>query len=83
MKKRRQTLHSEVAHKCGELRQLQGELYNLVSGIRPVIADEFHSKVTNHLLEKTRLLVELKVGKYSRAQASAGDPGRPAVPGGE
>ena len=66
LKKRRQTLHCEVAHKCGELRLLQGELYNLVSGIRPVIVEDFHAKVTHHLLEKTRLLVELKVGRHSR-----------------
>jgi hypothetical protein len=66
MKKRRQTLHSEVSHKCAELRLLQGELYNLVSRIRPVITEEFHQKVTGHLLEKTRLLVELKVGRHSR-----------------
>lgn len=59
-------MHSEVAHKCGELRLLQGELYNLVSGIRPVIVEDFHAKVTHHLLEKTRLLVELKVGRHSR-----------------
>jgi hypothetical protein len=79
VRERRACLQTQISHKHGELRKLQGEMYRLLSGVKPVDASRFHEEVVTCLLTKTALLEELIFGPGG---ARGGGKGAPAPPSG-
>lgn len=62
VRERRACFQNQISHKLGELRKLQGEMYRLLSGVRPIDASRFHEEMTTCLLTKMALLEELVLG---------------------
>lgn len=62
VRERRACFQNQISHKLGELRRLQGEMYRLLSGVRPIDAGRFHEEMVACLLTKMALLEELVLG---------------------
>lgn len=62
VRERRVCFQHQISHKLGELRKLQGDMYRLLSGIKPIDAVRFHEEMTACLLAKMALLEEIVLG---------------------
>lgn len=76
VRERRACFQHQISHKLGELRKLQGDLYRLLSGVKPIDAARFHEEITSCLLTKMSLLEELVLGTGGSRARSAGAAGK-------
>lgn len=76
VRERRACFQHQIAHKLGELRKLWGELYRLLSGVRPIDAARFHDEMATCLLTKMALLEEIIMGTGASKSQNPGPSGK-------